>query len=354
MKEFNCKCGERIRLSDDYAARIIVCPACGAEIEVPKEQAFGKGQESPSAGPGPPPPSPPPGYGPPPLPVYGPPPPPGFGPPPPLYVPPDFEISVGRCIGDGWRTVKGAIWPLAFAAFVFIAAAYLRMFISQTPSLIILLVPPVKAGIMMFCLLRLRGQRPKNSDIFAGFRKYPHTLGIYFILILLDKIPSLPEFIYSAVKHGVTFPDTHPLYTPYWDPFVYLKVGGHSGGYYQYPFIIILISLALILLVIYITFALSLSYFFVMDRKAGPLQAIRGSWRLTRKYRGSIFAISIVAAFAAISGVIALGVGVLVTFPILFATGASIYHRLSLAEAAGVHRGLSQSGDSHQSTSSPR
>jgi len=32
MKEFNCKCGERIRLSDAFTAQIIVCPACGAEI----------------------------------------------------------------------------------------------------------------------------------------------------------------------------------------------------------------------------------------------------------------------------------------------------------------------------------
>ncbi|MFH1550971.1 MAG: hypothetical protein ABIH04_10480 [Planctomycetota bacterium] len=233
--------------------------------------------------------------------------------------------------------MKGAVWPLAFAALVFIAVAYLRPFIPQIPSLTILLVPPMTAGIMMFCLLHLRGQRPKNSDLFAGFGKYPQTLGIFVVFILLNNVSSLPEFFYSAVKHGVTFPDTHPLYTRYWNPFVYLKAGGH-GAEFPHP-LSLLFSLALMILVMYISFALSLSYFFVMDRKAGPLRAIWGSWRLTRKYRGSIFAIGIVAALLATSGVIALGVGVLVTFPIFFATGASIYHRLSLAEAAGVHRG---------------
>jgi len=261
-----------------------------------------------------------------------------------FYVPPDFEISIGRCIGEGWRTVKGAVWPLAFAALVFIAVAYVRPYIFHMPLLTILLMPSITAGIMMFCLLRLRGQRPKNSDLFAGFRKYPQTLVIFFIFILLNKIASLPEFIYLAVKHGVTFPDTHPLYTPYWDPFVYLRAGDYGEGFTLSPFV----SLALMFVFLYISVALSFSYFFVMDRKAGPLRAIWGSWRLTRKYRLSIFAIYIVASFVSLSGVIALGVGVLVTFPIFFAVDASIYHRLSMAEASGVHRGLSQSGDSHR------
>ncbi len=379
MKEFSCRCGERIRLSDAYAARVIVCPACGAEIEVPQGQAFGEEQESPSAGPGPLPPSqftgasqpppPPPGWGPPPLPGYGPPP--QRGQPP---SPQDFEISIGRCIGDVWRTVMANWKQFLLPGLIFVASVVVPWYITLLPILWLFINPFIIAGLSMFCLLHLRMQHVRFSYIFHGYRRFWSVFGLFMLLYFIHMLLQAPMLVDYAVRYGVEFPTSSPLYTHYWSPHAYLSEATDNAAK-LHAFSSLIPSLVTMLLSIYFAVALSLSYFFLMDRQCGPLQAIKGSWRLTKGYRMSILAIMIVFTLVTTLGLVVLGVGLSLTVsilfsteasiyyglgiglflivPIFFLTEASIYHRLSLAEAAGVHRGLSSHGDSHHLRAAP-
>jgi len=376
MKEFICRCGERIRVSDAYAARVFVCPACGAEIEVPQGQAFGEGQEPPFAGSGPQPP-PPPGWGPPPPPGHGPPPPtPGFGPPPPppgygpplppgfgpppvpppFYVPPDFEISVGRCIGDSWRSLMAHFWwfvLVTLVSFVIdMAISFLTSPIGEHITyldfvLSSLIKAPMMAGLMMYFLLNIRMQYSEFGYIFNGFKAFGRSLGVFWLQFLFMILASLPVIILVVV---------FLVSIGAFDESFFVGRGGGDFHSHKMPEVNLPSTGVMILLVIgfvvfliptfYVQLGMSLSWLFMMDRGYSPWESIKASWTITRGHKFKMFLITLVAGLINILGVLMCCVGLLATIPFIYLSLASIYHRLSLAQmkAQGIAVGPASPG----------
>lgn len=97
------------------------------------------------------------------------------------------------------------------------------------------------------------------------------------------------------------------------------------------------LALLILFLIFIITYAgtrLMFASYFVVDQKRGPIQSLRDSWRISRgvvwKLIGLVFVLSVIN----LAGILAVFVGLLVTFPI------------SLVSIAYVYRALSGSGDS--------
>lgn len=93
----------------------------------------------------------------------------------------------------------------------------------------------------------------------------------------------------------------------------------------------IIVVLGLILLIVpgvIAALALMFSTYVVMDRNFGPIESLKESMRITKGHRLQLFFFVIVLALLNIAGVLALGVGLLVTVPISALATVHIYRFL--------------------------
>lgn len=93
----------------------------------------------------------------------------------------------------------------------------------------------------------------------------------------------------------------------------------------------LVVGLGLVLLIVpgviaAITFAFT--GFLVMDQKLDPIAAMKESARLTRGVKAELFGMGVVLVLLNLAGVIALGVGLLLTVPMSFIVTARVYRRL--------------------------
>jgi uncharacterized membrane protein len=78
---------------------------------------------------------------------------------------------------------------------------------------------------------------------------------------------------------------------------------------------------------------LMFALYLVIDRRSGPIEAIKQSWQLTKGHKGQLFLLSLALVGLNILGLVALIVGALVTIPISWLAVAHAYR--SLAGRAG-------------------
>jgi hypothetical protein len=71
----------------------------------------------------------------------------------------DYQVNVGACLGRGWDLVREDFWPA-------VGGAAVVWIIATTVGLI---AWPAYAGLYVFFLKKLRGQRAEFHDVFAGF-----------------------------------------------------------------------------------------------------------------------------------------------------------------------------------------
>ena len=135
----------------------------------------------------------------------------------------------------------------------------------------------LSAGCIIYWLKLIRGQDPRFSDLFKGFR-------FFFPLVITTSITGLG------------------------------------------------IMLGMLLLIIP-GVILSLGWFFVMyvivDKNIGYIDAMRASWRLTNGYKAELFILSLLITGVAILGMLACCVGLLVAIPVGAGAVAVVYNRLA-------------------------
>jgi len=73
----------------------------------------------------------------------------------------------------------------------------------------------------------------------------------------------------------------------------------------------------------------SLAITALVDKNLGPIEALKESWRLTTGHKGDIFLLGLLLLLVTIAGVCACGVGLLVTYPIMYIAITYVYLRLS-------------------------
>lgn len=102
-------------------------------------------------------------------------------------------------------------------------------------------------------------------------------------------------------------------------------------------------GIGLVLLVIPgIVFACRLAFvsYLVMDKGLDPVAAVEKSWNMTRGHGFRIFGMYLSAIPVAIVGLLMLGVGILVTVPLVSCAFASLYHAIDAEE----QRALDENG----------
>src|SRR5262249_36576075 len=80
---------------------------------------------------------------------------------------------------------------------------------------------------------------------------------------------------------------------------------------------------------------LSLSSYYCIDQKMGPIDAMKASWAATNGQKGKIFLFGLVAFLLIIAGYLACLCGAFVAIPVVMVAFATIYLRLSGTMGSG-------------------
>ena len=74
---------------------------------------------------------------------------------------------------------------------------------------------------------------------------------------------------------------------------------------------------------------MSFATYLVVDRGAGPIEAIKESWRITKGHKWQLFLLMLTLILLNIAGIIAFVIGVLVTIPVTWLAVTHAYRALS-------------------------
>jgi uncharacterized membrane protein len=204
--------------------------------------------------------------------------------------PTEIAPDVGSAYGHGWRIMWAFF--LELLAITIVAAVIsgpswwwsrenmdIAISVQQPLSFIfsILVVGPLEFGVAFASLKAVRSDRPKIVDMFEGFRTYWNAVAASILLHVIIVIG-----------------------------FIILIVPG-------------------------IIFACKLAFvpYLVVERKMDAIDAIRESWRLTRGHAMKVFLVYLVAIPVALAGLLALGVGVIISIIWIRLAVATLYHAVT-------------------------
>lgn len=228
------------------------------------------------------------------------------------------ELSIGGCFEDAFDAFKK--YPgMAIGGFVIYMAistfAGMIPFVGNLFQIIAMF--PLVGGYMIFTLRILRGENPQIGDIFSGFSEWVRWLGVGWLLFLYV----LVTMLICAVPFGILALIAIPFDGPNSAAGIALYI---MGGLISYTLIII------------VTLRWSFVWYIAADEGATATQAIKKSQDMTEGIRPTIFLISLIAGLFAIAGIIALGVGVFVTYPIAILVMAAVYLAAKETRGDGV------------------
>ncbi len=179
--------------------------------------------------------------------------------------------------------------------------------------IVIFIAPPLIGGALIAGLKAVRGQTPEFNDLLVGFSRYWHWMGVYWLFAAILFATMLPVIIGAAIagvtgamRQGASMPNAAPDISP-------AGVG-------------ILVVTGLISLVLYVIFGLK--YMFALYEAADGAEIIdsfKNSDELARNVRFSLLGTVIVLGLFAAVGVIACGVGVILTSLLSYLAFIHIY-----------------------------
>jgi uncharacterized membrane protein len=201
--------------------------------------------------------------------------------------PREISLDAGSAYGHGWKILWAFFLELLAVTVVSIAFGIPQWIWSGGPEFGtdqllsfaygILVLGPIEFGVAYVSLKAARGGPFKVGDMFESFRTYGHVVLanlLCYVIIVLG--------------------------------FVLLIVPG----------IIFLCKLAFV------------SYL-VVERKMDATEAIKESWRMTRGHTGQVFLIFLIAIPVVLAGLLALGVGVIISIMWIRLALASLYNAVS-------------------------
>lgn len=225
----------------------------------------------------------------------------------------DKKFSLGEIIETAWSKQKERLLFYAWVFAVYQAIAYFLTFFAekarpqlltyisfQFATAIILII--MQIGVIKFFLKVVDGGRPELGDIFEGGEHFWRYLGAFVLVGLVAFAVALP-----AAGLIVLLPTN--LATAY----LYLPVIG----------LVVIVALAIYLAVHLIFFP-----YLVIDQNAGPLTAIKESWKIARGLEWPLVLFLLALAVINIIGVMLLGLGLLISLPLSQLALAYLYRKL--------------------------
>jgi hypothetical protein len=206
-------------------------------------------------------------------------------------------LSVGDCVRFGWETFKQRPWFL-------IGALLLAMIISSLPSMF---VSTPQVG-------------PDGQIIPEPLTTLDGIMSIASIVVSIFVGMGITTFSLRAHDNvqGAQLSDL-------WNPAPFWRF---LGAHILTLIAVTLGMLALIVPGIIIAMGLAFVPYLVVERGLGPIEALKESWRVTKGHKMQIFLLVLALIGINILGLMALIVGVFVTFPITLLAFAHAYRTL--------------------------
>jgi hypothetical protein len=200
---------------------------------------------------------------------------------------------------EHWGAIVG---PAAgFLVLKFIITQFLA-FIPFIGGLLSALIDiPLEAGLPIVCLLVLMGKTWSFGDFFGGFQIFGQTLGLAILQGLIAMGAVMPGVIIGVIAI-VVMAQAAPA--PGGGP-------GPEAILIAVPFFLLAVMMAIYVAIRTGFFALYL----LLDRQFGIVEAIAGSWKLTRGHTLGLFGVGIVMGLITLGGALLCGIGVLLAIP---------------------------------------
>ncbi len=207
-------------------------------------------------------------------------------------------LPIGDCIKFGWETFKRRPWIL-------IGAFALTVLISAIPGI---LTPHPEV---------VQGQPPPPPTPFAI------VMGLVSVVVNLFVGLGLTNFALRAHDNidGVTIGDL-------WNPAPFWRF---LGAELLAALIIVAGFILLVIPGIIASLGLGFAPYIVIDRPLGPVESLKESWRITKGNKWRIFLFGLALLGVNILGLLAVGIGVLVSVPITLLAVVHAYRFLQTA-----------------------
>jgi len=216
------------------------------------------------------------------------------------------EISLSRCFAEGWEAFKAYPWLTIGGYAIYSVIGWVASHIPGINVLyFILAVFPLAGGFITLLLKILRRSNPRLEDLFDGFKDWVKWMGVGWLLILYVLIALIICGIPAAIL--VTIAD-FILGANSADGKIMIVIGG-----------IITLVLLLIILMRWVF------VYYVAADGANATQSIRGSTDLTEGIRFKLFWMLLVISLFAISGMVALFIGIFFTGAIAQCAVTALY-----------------------------
>ena len=219
------------------------------------------------------------------------------------------SISAGRALSVGFDAFKrqpGLVIGVSVLYFV------LSLVGQNIPLLNILysifIQPAIVGGFAIFVLNVVDDRNPTVGDLFAGFQHYWRWMGVHWLLAAI----SLACFLPGLIMFGIG------------------ALLSQSGGEDASIVAIVLGVLVSVVILVAVTLRWMFVYYCAAEGR-NTMDAFKRSAQVTEGVRLQLLWAAIVLGLVAISGVIALGVGLIVTLPIATIAYASLYRDLAAA-----------------------
>ncbi|MCB9868814.1 MAG: hypothetical protein H6837_03100 [Planctomycetes bacterium] len=207
------------------------------------------------------------------------------------------RIDLGRCFTDAWNATVSNLGLLIAASLV----AMVMFFASVAPVLlgVVFLLPPFTWGVAQFGL-NLIDRRGELSDMFGGFGNYWSNLGN---MLLLAFLLTLIFLSFSVVYYAGLASGSDAL-----------AIGGWLFNQ---------------LLVMFVGARLYPALGYMVERGLSAPDSIAAAWRATSGQALTVGLVYLVSTLVALSGLLLLLVGALVTVPMSYLMWASAYRQLA-------------------------
>ncbi len=204
------------------------------------------------------------------------------------------KFSVSEALRYGWTTTTANLWYLAGLAVLMVLVSWLPGFIVDHggdslgfASLIVMLAAWVlqlgmSIGLIAVVLKIIDGMVPPMSEVFNHFNLFFRYLGaslLYSLIVFLGLILLIVPGVIWSLKY-------------------------------------------------------SLFAYYIVDKNVGVMESLHLSGVATQGAKGTLFLLFIMAALVNLVGILALGIGLLVTMPMTMLAYAWVYRKLSSGMAA--------------------
>lgn len=205
------------------------------------------------------------------------------------------KFEIGQCLQEAWQAVSSNLG-------IAIGGTLLGMLlfgVSYVTIIGILLLIPVFAWGMVKLYLNLYDGNAEIGDLFGGFQRYGAVLGSLLLLGLCMFAIYIPGYLVMGI--GVAMESS--------------AVSGIG-------------NLLVLILALTVVLRFYFAIFFIVDQEMGAIDAMKASWAATQDQKLATFLLALLSGLVAIVGMLAFGVGMLVSVPVSYMMFVSAYRQM--------------------------